>query len=95
MNESRIDVRIPAQRRQELDRLSEDTGLSVCDLIRLATQRLINDPGRLAARLVGGGMNALADRRMKRTNRPRAGAAWVALFMRGLIPALALLLRAV
>jgi hypothetical protein len=43
INDSRLDVRVPAQQRQELVQLARDTGLSVPGLVRLATQRLLED----------------------------------------------------
>jgi hypothetical protein len=42
-NDARLEVRIPAQQRQELVRLAQDTGLTVPGLVRLATQRLLDD----------------------------------------------------
>jgi hypothetical protein len=42
-NDSRLEVRVPAQQRQELVQLARDTGLSVPGLVRLATQRLLED----------------------------------------------------
>lgn len=42
-NDSRLDFRVPAHQRQELERLAEDTGLSVPGLMRLAAQRLLQD----------------------------------------------------
>jgi cold shock CspA family protein len=36
-------LRVPAQQRQELVQLARDTGLSVPGLVRLATQRLLED----------------------------------------------------
>lgn len=43
-NDSRLEVRVPAQQRQELVQLAQDTGLSVLPgLVRLATQRLLED----------------------------------------------------
>jgi len=46
-NDSRLDVRVPAQQRAELQRLAKETGVTVPGLIRLATQRLLNDRASL------------------------------------------------
>jgi hypothetical protein len=43
----RLEVRVPAQQRQELLQLAADTGLSVPGLVRLATQRLLADRASL------------------------------------------------
>jgi len=45
--DSRLDVRVPAQQRRELEQLAKDAGVSVGGLVRLATQRLLNDRGSL------------------------------------------------
>jgi hypothetical protein len=42
-----LDVRVPAQQRAELQRLAKETGVTVPGLIRLATQRLLNDRASL------------------------------------------------
>jgi hypothetical protein len=47
MNDARIEVRVPAQQRLELVRLARDTGLTVPGLVRLATQRLLDDRASL------------------------------------------------
>lgn len=47
MNDARLEVRVPAQQRQELVRLARDTGLTVPGLVRLATQRLLADRASL------------------------------------------------
>ena len=47
MNDTRIEVRVPAQQRQELVQLARDTGLTVPGLVRLATQRLLDDRASL------------------------------------------------
>jgi hypothetical protein len=46
-NDSRIDVRISSLQRRELEELAKDAGLSIGGLVRLATQRLLNDRGSL------------------------------------------------
>jgi hypothetical protein len=46
-NDSRLDVRVPASQRRELEQLAKDAGVSVGGLVRLATQRLLNDRGSL------------------------------------------------
>jgi hypothetical protein len=46
-NDSRLDVRVPAQQRQELLQLAADTGLTVPGLVRLATSRLLADRNSL------------------------------------------------
>jgi len=47
MFDNRIEVRVPAQQRQELVQLARDTGLKVPGLVRLATQRLLDDRASL------------------------------------------------
>jgi hypothetical protein len=48
MNDStRFEITLPAQRRRELDELAVASGLSVADLMRLATARLLANPGAL------------------------------------------------
>ena len=47
MNDARIEVRVPTQQRLELVRLARDTGLTVPGLVRLATQRLLDDRASL------------------------------------------------
>lgn len=47
MFDNRIEVRVPAQQRQELVQLARDTGLTVPGLVRLATQRLLDDRASL------------------------------------------------
>jgi hypothetical protein len=47
MNDSRIEIRVPAQQRQELVGLARDTGLTVPGLVRLATRRLLDDRASL------------------------------------------------
>jgi hypothetical protein len=47
MFDNRIEVRVPAQQRQELLQLARDTGLTVPGLVRLATQRLLDDRASL------------------------------------------------
>ena len=47
MNDARIEVRVPTQQRLELVQLARDTGLTVPGLVRLATQRLLDDRASL------------------------------------------------
>jgi hypothetical protein len=47
MFDNRIEVRVPAQQRAELVQLARDTGLTVPGLVRLATQRLLDDRASL------------------------------------------------
>jgi hypothetical protein len=47
MNDARLEVRVPAQQRQALVQLARDTGLTVPGLVRLATQRLLDDRASL------------------------------------------------
>ena len=47
MNDARLEVRVPAAQRQELVQLARDTGLTVPGLVRLATQRLLDDRASL------------------------------------------------
>ncbi|MFZ2078308.1 MAG: hypothetical protein WAV38_16965 [Xanthobacteraceae bacterium] len=47
MFDNRIEVRVPAQQRERLVRLARDTGLTVPGLVRLATQRLLDDRASL------------------------------------------------
>ena len=47
MNDTRLEIRVPAQKRRELMQLARDTGLSVPGLVRLATQRLLDDRASL------------------------------------------------
>jgi hypothetical protein len=47
MNDARIEVRIPTQQRVELVQLARATGLTVPGLVRLATQRLLDDRASL------------------------------------------------
>jgi len=47
MFDNRIEVRVPAQQRQELVELAQATGLTVPGLVRLATQRLLDDRASL------------------------------------------------
>jgi hypothetical protein len=42
-NDSRLEVRLPSQQRQQLEQLAQDSGVTVPGLVRLATQRLINN----------------------------------------------------
>jgi hypothetical protein len=46
-NDARLEIRVPAQQRQELVQLARDTGLTVPGLVRLATQRLLDDRASL------------------------------------------------
>jgi hypothetical protein len=46
-NDSRLDYRVPARQREELEQLAKDTGLSVPSLMRLAAQRLLADRASL------------------------------------------------
>jgi hypothetical protein len=46
-NDARLEVRVPAQQRQELVQLAQATGLTVPGLVRLATQRLLDDRASL------------------------------------------------
>jgi hypothetical protein len=57
-NDSRIDVRIPAQRRRELELLAEDAGLSLGGLVRLAARRLLEDRELLLKSRAGSGERA-------------------------------------
>jgi predicted DNA-binding protein len=55
MNEARFEIRLPADRRRELDELAEVTGLPAAALVRLAicqmlTQRSVLLPDRAADR---------------------------------------------
>ena len=47
INDARLEIRVPAQQRQALVQLARDTGLTVPGLIRLATQRLLDDRASL------------------------------------------------
>ena len=47
MNDARLEVRVPAQQRQELLQLAKATGLTVPGLVRLAAQRLLDDRASL------------------------------------------------
>jgi hypothetical protein len=47
MFDNRIEVRVPAQQRLELVQLAQATGLTVPGLVRLATQRLLDDRASL------------------------------------------------
>jgi hypothetical protein len=47
INDARLEVRVPAQQREQLVRLARDTGLTVPGLVRLATQRLLDDRASL------------------------------------------------
>jgi hypothetical protein len=47
MNDARIEVRVPTQQRLELVQLAQATGLTVPGLVRLATQRLLDDRASL------------------------------------------------
>ena len=42
-HDTRLEIRMPAQRRQELDRLADEVGVPISTLMRLATTRLIED----------------------------------------------------
>jgi hypothetical protein len=46
-NDSRLDLRVPARQREGLKQLAKDTGLTVPGLVRLATQRLLDDRASL------------------------------------------------
>lgn len=46
-NDSRLDFRVPAPQRQELEQLAKDTGLTVPGLMRLAARRLLDDRASL------------------------------------------------
>jgi hypothetical protein len=46
-NDARLEIRVPAQQRQALLQLARDTGLTVPGLVRLATQRLLDDRASL------------------------------------------------
>jgi hypothetical protein len=52
-NDARLEIRLPSQHRVELDRLAEQTGLSVGDLMRMAAMRLVHDDRRTLLDLVG------------------------------------------
>jgi hypothetical protein len=43
INDTRLEIRVPAQQRQALLQLARDTGLTVPGLVRLATTRLLDD----------------------------------------------------
>jgi len=47
INDARLEIRVPAQQRQALLQLARDTGLTVPGLVRLATQRLLDDRASL------------------------------------------------
>ena len=47
INDARLEVRVPAQQRLELVQLAQATGLTVPGLVRLATQRLLDDRASL------------------------------------------------
>ena len=47
INDARLEVRVPAQQRLALVQLARDTGVSVPGLVRLATQRLLDDRASL------------------------------------------------
>jgi len=47
INDTRLEIRVPAQQRQALLQLARDTGLTVPGLVRLATQRLLDDRASL------------------------------------------------
>ena len=59
INDARLEVRVPAQQRLELVQLAQATGLTVPGLVRLATQRLLDDRASL----------------LRGSNHPREGAA--------------------
>ena len=42
-NDARFELRLPAQRRAQLEALADETGLSSADLARLAIGRLLDD----------------------------------------------------
>jgi predicted DNA-binding protein len=44
---TRFELRLPRERRRELDALADKCGLSSADVVRLAVRRLLNDPGVL------------------------------------------------
>jgi hypothetical protein len=46
-NDARLEIRVPGQQRQALLQLARDTGLTVPGLVRLATQRLLDDRASL------------------------------------------------
>jgi hypothetical protein len=46
-NDARLEIRVPVQQRQALLQLARDTGLTVPGLVRLATQRLLDDRASL------------------------------------------------
>jgi hypothetical protein len=46
-NDARLEIRIPAQQRQELLQLARETGVTVPGLVRLATRRLLEDRSSL------------------------------------------------
>jgi hypothetical protein len=46
-NDARLEIRVPVQQRQALVQLARDTGLTVPGLVRLATQRLLDDRASL------------------------------------------------
>jgi hypothetical protein len=46
-NDSRLDLRVPLRQREGLKQLAKDTGLTVPGLVRLATQRLLDDRASL------------------------------------------------
>jgi hypothetical protein len=41
MNDTRLEIRMPAQRRRELDELASEVGLSAADLTRLSIRWLL------------------------------------------------------
>ena len=43
MNDARLEVRLPHERREQLDRMAEASGLTAPTLARLAIGRLIED----------------------------------------------------
>jgi hypothetical protein len=42
-NDARFELRLPTQRRAQLEALADETGLSAADLARLAIGRLLDD----------------------------------------------------
>ena len=57
-NDARLEIRLPTQHRLKLDRLAEETGLTVGTLMRLAAMRLVHDGRRTLLELVGKDLEA-------------------------------------
>jgi hypothetical protein len=57
-NDARLEIRLPSPHRVALDRLAQETGLSVATLMRLAAMRLVHHDRRTLLDLVGKDLEA-------------------------------------